>query len=554
MDAQVPEAALPEEEKLMDAQWPEAALSDAQAPEAGVPEEDCQRLQDRWCCICLESGFKSNTGIECQAEARHFVCTPCFGRHVDAEIAADLHVRQASNGLVRCPVRPCSAPAYSHRELALQLDTVSFDRYIAGMQSLGEVSMRAELETWAQKKVQAEMARLQGHDTREERAQEIRHRVVEDILTMKCPVCRQAFIDFDGCFALQCSRCGCGFCAWCGRYCATDAHAHVVNCPASGSNGNLFGTKKQYDNAMRHRRIGRLRTFLRGVDVEMREPVMRALRQDLTELGINTRILSLSSRINRHCLLPIACFGLLMVSLLVNVYLTQGRHAELAPGSISMQDIQTEAQNIVLSYSNTVRVRYMAFLSELRSDVEDMFFDLRDSLAKGPQGDAIGLLVQLCYAPVVFLACSFVATVVSAPVALIAALHGILATRWLQRWYIRGGRWLLCARIVCGPQAWQELLSKRQELVLKAVRHGMVNVDSTAPLTFVEPTVPRRHHTQWTGGGQRAWNTARVGGQCSLQVMVSAATAGGVVIMRHHPRTLQQKTVRGKTLSCSCCA
>ena len=48
-------------------------------------------------------------------------------------------------------------------------------------------------------------------------------------MTLKCQACGQAFVDFDGCFALRCSRCLAGLCAWCGKSCAnqTVAHDHV---------------------------------------------------------------------------------------------------------------------------------------------------------------------------------------------------------------------------------------------------------------------------------------------------------------------------------------
>jgi hypothetical protein len=43
--------------------------------------------------------------------------------------------------------------------------------------------------------------------------------IIEDILTIKCPRqhCRQAFVDFDACFALTCDACTCAFCAYVSR-------------------------------------------------------------------------------------------------------------------------------------------------------------------------------------------------------------------------------------------------------------------------------------------------------------------------------------------------
>eukprot|EP00615_Pteridomonas_danica_P014259 CAMPEP_0114377952 /NCGR_PEP_ID=MMETSP0102-20121206/1327_1 /TAXON_ID=38822 ORGANISM="Pteridomonas danica, Strain PT" /NCGR_SAMPLE_ID=MMETSP0102 /ASSEMBLY_ACC=CAM_ASM_000212 /LENGTH=310 /DNA_ID=CAMNT_0001532675 /DNA_START=1285 /DNA_END=2218 /DNA_ORIENTATION=- len=55
-----------------------------------------------------------------------------------------------------------------------------------------------------------------------------------------------AFIDFSGCFALSCSTCPCGFCAWCLKDCDGDAHAHVLTCPENHS-GDYHGTFKQFE-------------------------------------------------------------------------------------------------------------------------------------------------------------------------------------------------------------------------------------------------------------------------------------------------------------------
>ena len=60
-----------------------------------------------------------------------------------------------------------------------------------------------------------------------------RKHIEEEILQMKCPrqSCRQAFYDFDGCFALSCSLCPCKFCGWCLQDCGDqDAHPHVLIC------------------------------------------------------------------------------------------------------------------------------------------------------------------------------------------------------------------------------------------------------------------------------------------------------------------------------------
>ena len=64
--------------------------------------------------------------------------------------------------------------------------------------------------------------------------QQTRAHIINEILTLHCPRCKAAFIDFDGCMALSCSRdaCGAKFCAVCLRDCAgdADAHEHVRSC------------------------------------------------------------------------------------------------------------------------------------------------------------------------------------------------------------------------------------------------------------------------------------------------------------------------------------
>jgi hypothetical protein len=46
---------------------------------------------------------------------------------------------------------------------------------------------------------------------REAAAPHVRH-IVDDIVTLKCPRCKTAFVDFSGCCSLYCG-CGCSFCA-----------------------------------------------------------------------------------------------------------------------------------------------------------------------------------------------------------------------------------------------------------------------------------------------------------------------------------------------------
>ena len=54
-------------------------------------------------------------------------------------------------------------------------------------------------------------------------------KIIDEILTLHCPSCEQAFEEFEGCLSLQCS-CNVFFCGLCLKNCGNDAHAHVLGC------------------------------------------------------------------------------------------------------------------------------------------------------------------------------------------------------------------------------------------------------------------------------------------------------------------------------------
>lgn len=61
--------------------------------------------------------------------------------------------------------------------------------------------------------------------------------IIENFLTLRCPRCRRAFQDYEGCAAIKCENCSCGFCGKCFKDCGTDAHAHVRECIGPGIPG-----------------------------------------------------------------------------------------------------------------------------------------------------------------------------------------------------------------------------------------------------------------------------------------------------------------------------
>ena len=83
---------------------------------------------------------------------------------------------------------------------------------------------------------------IQDNDERE--AARLRLEVVENILTLRCPRCKMAFVDYTGCAALECTNCKAAFCALCLKDCGKNAHVRKNLCYISEKQGyfntNIF--------------------------------------------------------------------------------------------------------------------------------------------------------------------------------------------------------------------------------------------------------------------------------------------------------------------------
>ncbi|KAJ1409766.1 hypothetical protein B484DRAFT_403122 [Ochromonadaceae sp. CCMP2298] len=122
----------------------------------------------------------------------------------------------------------------------------------------------------------------------------VRTHIIEEIMTLKCPSCRKAFIDFEACFALSCTDdhgngCGsfiCGFCLTLCRY-SEDAHQHVAQCPFNINEGrDVWGPIENFEEAQRLRRLRLLREYLGPMAADQRD---RALHECEGQLRLVSR-------------------------------------------------------------------------------------------------------------------------------------------------------------------------------------------------------------------------------------------------------------------------
>ena len=93
-----------------------------------------------------------------------------------------------------------------------------------------------------------------------------KNKIAEELLTLHCPECGMAFIDFTNCFALWCGLCDCAFCAYCQKSCRrerNDAHNHVERCDFNIAPGkSIFASRKVFEHSQNLRRVRAVAEYL----------------------------------------------------------------------------------------------------------------------------------------------------------------------------------------------------------------------------------------------------------------------------------------------------
>ena len=122
----------------------------------------------------------------------------------------------------------------------------------------------------------------------EARVDGLRKRVIEEILTDKCPQCKLAVLDFEACFAVRC-RCQAVFCAWCFALCAdmVDGHRHVAICSSNlNPNKALYSTVELFNKSRVIRQERKLAAFIADLDDKTVDDLLASLRTELTHVNV----------------------------------------------------------------------------------------------------------------------------------------------------------------------------------------------------------------------------------------------------------------------------
>lgn len=276
----------------------QAAAVEARRAEAERRAAEAAAL--RTCCICYDDLTVAD-GIECAAEQAHFVCDVCFSHHALTESEKPVAELRDRNAEIYCPMRRrvqrewlcASEQPYDKKLVLAHAAPAAFEAVLHARAQVQEAQLVEELEQDFAKRLEVERRRIEQLAVEELRVRETVRHIQERILTLKCPRagCEAAFVDFNGCFALTCHRCHCGFCAYCLQDCGRDAHPHVPQCPHNIAPGrDVYGNPELFERAQRQRRQRMVAEYLATVDEAIRPNVVAACVHDFADLGIEVRV------------------------------------------------------------------------------------------------------------------------------------------------------------------------------------------------------------------------------------------------------------------------
>ena len=264
------------------------SAADCKASPFFVALESVRKRLTCKCLLCEINGEEDaekgvHEGIECSEG--HFHCNSCLeGLTEDILKVENKGERIKREGCVLCFKYPteCRAAGFGHQDLAARLPPLLFNRYFEARQDLIECQLKTQLEAKMKEQLEAELEQMRAMDERGRKVFAGRKQIIEEILTLACPRCKQAFLDFEGCFALTCHACSCGFCGWCLANCGEDAHDHVSQCAAKQPDADEFyGTRDEFEGAQRSRQNALIHAYLQQHDASLRRDILEACKKEL---------------------------------------------------------------------------------------------------------------------------------------------------------------------------------------------------------------------------------------------------------------------------------
>jgi Protein tyrosine and serine/threonine kinase len=264
------------------------------------------------CEICFEENIPAGKGVTCSNRAHpHFFCgaerNGCFGDMVSSQSSDYSSFVRNSLGIV-CGVCTALVPkvvtAFDASVVARHSSDEVLATFIRANTNAGRCEGQRALEAQRlqhQDEIQRMKEAAMAHAARlAASAERHRLRIMDTIVTLHCPHCSLAILDFDGCFAVEHRAdntdhghgCGLYFCGWCLNKFGNnaDCHLHVKICPNNLHPGTYYGTfPADFNTVHGTRRRNLVLQYLRDniPDDKEREETTKAIKGDLADVGID---------------------------------------------------------------------------------------------------------------------------------------------------------------------------------------------------------------------------------------------------------------------------
>jgi hypothetical protein len=249
------------------------------------------------CIICKEILPNVTEGCQCDFlpsladgdQSGHFTCWSCLANYIDAaKQPGSISSYVNKEGDLTCPT--CKSP-YDMLSLSSSAPKVIGNKILDLKIHLKVTEERQIIQREEKAIMQRELEKVMKMDAFHREVEVLRLHIIDDILTLKCPRCSTAFLDFNGCFAIICgnNRCSAGLCAWCLKDCGADAHSHVASCPHNPAKNSGYpysgdlGELKRVNNGIR---LQKIKSLLKDKGADVVKALKEVMKKDFSDLKL----------------------------------------------------------------------------------------------------------------------------------------------------------------------------------------------------------------------------------------------------------------------------
>lgn len=236
------------------------------------------------CKICFDYFPDKDNGYACSK--KHFVCWECFEENVKHASGPDSVGKCTDDdGNLLCIECSEKATLFDVAKEKVPKNVFALLEDLKSSLIIKKAVTKALKEQ--EERLKKEHERIMAiQDEAERKVERLRLEIIEEILTLRCPGCKCAFIDYTGCAALTCGICKVGFCALCLVNCGTDAHSHVPNCQYNQPGREIFINEDKFKKTHSKRRENLINQKLKNETDKVKNTIIKKMEKDFRDLGI----------------------------------------------------------------------------------------------------------------------------------------------------------------------------------------------------------------------------------------------------------------------------